>query len=142
MSDHESATTPEPGAHELARLYLDALEDVMEPEEYADLRTLVLTLIGAMAEPAGPDDPPSRVPLDIDLTPAVHDEWLTVMGILGSGRMDQTIVDVGDGTRTVVDSGLAADPEALAAFRAEVRERNRIRGQEREFLDGIEAGLS
>ncbi|MGW2780179.1 hypothetical protein ACWC3X_02825 [Streptomyces populi] len=143
MSDHESAaTTPEPGAHELARLYLDALEDVMEPKEHADLRTLVLTLLGAMAEPTGPDDPPSRVQLDIDLTPAVHDEWLTVMGILGSGRTDRTIVGVGDGTRTVVDSELAADPEALAGFCAEVRERNRIRGQEREFLDGIEADLS
>ncbi|WP_037623567.1 hypothetical protein [Streptomyces aureus] len=143
MSDHASPDDPPaPEAHELVRLYLDTLEDLMDPKEYADLRTLVLTFIGALAEPNGPDDPPARVHLDIELTPAVHDEWLIVLGILGSGRMDQKIVDVGDGTRTVVSSELAADTEALAVFCAEVRERNRVREEERRFLDGIEAELS
>ncbi|MGW0970709.1 hypothetical protein [Streptomyces sp. NPDC002516] len=143
MSDHESTVpTPQPQAHELARFYLDTLEDVMEPKEYADLRTLVFTLIGAMAEPVSPDDPPSKHQLDIDLTPAVHDEWLIIMGILSSGRMDQTIVDVGDGTRTVVNSELAADPAALGAFCAEVQERNRVREQERKFLHQAEADFS
>ncbi|MFI0960835.1 hypothetical protein ACH4S8_05385 [Streptomyces sp. NPDC021080] len=143
MHDHPSSdAAPGPEAHELARFYLDTLEDVMDPKEYADLRTLVSTLLEGMAEPVGPDDPPSERQLDIDLTPAVIDEWLTVMGILGSGRMDQTIVEVGDGSRTVVDGELASDPAALAAFCAQVRERNRIREQEREFLDGLEADLS
>jgi hypothetical protein len=143
LSDHASPDDPPaPEARELVRLYLDTLEDLMDPKEYADLRALVLTFIGALAEPNGPDDPPSRVQLDIEVTPAVHDEWLIVLGILGSGRMDQKIVDVGDGTRTVVSSELAADTAALAVFCAEVRERNRVREEERRFLDGIEAELS
>ncbi|WP_328663944.1 hypothetical protein [Streptomyces sp. NBC_00328] len=141
MSDHDdhesAAATPAP--NELAKFYLDTLENLMDPAEYADLRTLFFTLLGEMAEPITADDPPSERRLDIDLNPAVLDEWLTVMGILGSGRMDQTIVEVGDGSRTVVDSELAAEPEALAAFCAQVRERNRVREQEREILKGIEA---
>jgi hypothetical protein len=138
--DHESAAaTPAPKPFELARFYLDTLENLMDPAEYADLRTMFFTLFGAMTEPMTPDTPPSERRLDIDLTPAVLDEWLTVMGILGSGRMDQTIIEVGDGSRTVVDSELAADREALAAFCAQVRERNRVREQEREILKGLEA---
>lgn len=143
MSDHDdhesAAATPAPKAFDLARFYLDTLEDVMDPAEYTDLRTLIFTLLGAMSEPITPDDPPGERRLEIDMTPAVHDEWLIIMGILGSGRMDQTIIEVGDGSRTVVDSELAADPEALAAFCAQVRERNRVREEEREILKGIEA---
>ncbi|MFD5515438.1 hypothetical protein [Streptomyces sp. NPDC127066] len=141
MSDHESAAdTPGPKAHELARFYLDTLEDVMDPKEYADLRLLVFTLLEAMVEPIDPDDPDPERRLEIVMTPAVHDEWLTIMGILGSGRLDQTIIEVGDGSRTVVDSDTAADPQALAAYCAQVRERNRTREEERAILKGIEAG--
>ncbi|MGW3028283.1 hypothetical protein [Streptomyces sp. NPDC001221] len=140
MPDHESTgAIPGPKAQELARFYLETLEDLMDPKEYADLRVLTFTLLAAMAEPIGPDDPPSKRHLDIDLTPAVHDEWLSIMGILGSGRMDQRIVEVGDGSRTVVDSETAADPEALRTFCARVRERNRLRQEERDILNGIEA---
>ncbi|MER5402800.1 hypothetical protein [Streptomyces sp. NPDC002599] len=140
MSDHESsAGTPGPKAHELARFYLDALEDIMDPKEYADLRLLVFTLLQAMTEPIDPDDPDPERHLEVVMTPAVHDEWLTIMGILGSGRLDQTIIEVGDGSRTVVDSDTAADPQALAAYCAQVRERNRIREEERAILKGIEA---
>ncbi|MFJ6837081.1 hypothetical protein [Streptomyces sp. NPDC091209] len=56
--------------------------------------------------------------------------------------MDQTIVEVGDGSRTVVGSEIAADPEALRAFCAQERERNRILKQERDTLNGIEAASS
>ncbi|MGV9566157.1 hypothetical protein [Streptomyces sp. NPDC003480] len=140
MRDHENAdATPDPKAHELARFYLETLEDLMEPKEYADLRVLTFTLLAAMTEPISPDDPPSKRHLDINLTPAVHDEWLTIMGILSSGRMDQQIVEVGDGSRTVVDSETAADPETLRTFCAQVRERNRLRQEERDTLNGIEA---
>ncbi|WUD72077.1 hypothetical protein OG937_10395 [Streptomyces sp. NBC_00510] len=140
MPDHESTgAMPGPKAHELARFYLDTLEDLMDPKEYTDLRVLTFTLLEAMTEPISPDDPPSKRYLDIDLTPAVHDEWLTIMGILGSGRMDQRIVEVGDGSRTVVDSETADDPEALRTFCAQVRERNRLRQEERDALKGIEA---
>ncbi|MFF2364787.1 hypothetical protein ACFVU0_19115 [Streptomyces sp. NPDC058122] len=141
MSDHDSPTdTPGPKAHELARFYLDTLEDVMDPKEYSDLRALIFTLIEAMSEPIDPADPDPERRLDIDMTPAVHDEWLTIMGILGSGRMDQTIIEVGDSSRTVVVSETAADPQALAAYCAQVRERNRIREEERAILKGIDAG--
>lgn len=140
MPNHESTgATPGPKAHELARFYLDTLEDLMDPKEYTDLRVLTFALLGAMTEPIGPDDPPSKRHLDIDLTAAVHDEWLTIMGILSSGRMDQQIVEVGDGSRTVVDSATAADPEALRTFCARVRERKRLRQEERDTLNGIEA---
>lgn len=66
-------------------------------------------------------------------------EYMDLMGILGSGRMDQQIVEVGDGSRTVVDSETAADPEALRTFCAQVRERNQLRQEERDALNGIEA---
>ncbi|MFJ3308482.1 hypothetical protein ACIPSA_36635 [Streptomyces sp. NPDC086549] len=114
----------------------------MDPKEYADLRALVFVLLEAMGEPMGLDDPPGGRRLDIDLTPAVHDEWLTIMGILSSGRMDQRIVEVGDGSRTVTDSETAADPEALRTFCARVRKRNRLRWEERDTLNGIEAASS
>lgn len=139
MPDEESTgATPGLTAADLARLYLDTLQDLMDPKEYADLRVLALALLEAMAEPISPDDPPSTRSLDIDLTPAVQEEWLTFMGILCSGRMDQKIVEVGDCSRTVVDSETAADPEALDAFCAEVRERNRLRKKERDILEGME----
>ncbi|MFE9500282.1 hypothetical protein [Streptomyces collinus] len=38
--------------------------------------------------------------------------------------MDQQIVEVGDGSRTIVESEVAADPEALRALCAQGRERN------------------
>lgn len=140
MPDHESTgATPGLKAHELAVFYLDTLEDLMDPKEYAELRALTFAVLGAVAESVGPDDPPSECRLDINLTAAVLEEWLTVMGILGSGRMDQQIVGVGDGSRTVVDSETAADPEALRIFCAQVRERNRAHKEERDNLNGIEA---
>ncbi|MET8137451.1 hypothetical protein [Streptomyces sp. NPDC005251] len=140
MHDHESAgAEPGPQAHELAKLYLDTLEDPMDPKEYAALRVLAFAVLAGIAEPIDPDDSSSERRLDIDLTPAVIDEWMTFMAIHDSGRMDQTIVEVGDGSRTVVDSETAADPEALRNFCAQVRERNRIREEERDILKGIES---
>lgn len=143
MHEHENAgATPVPQAHELAQLYLDTLEDLMDPKEYADLRTFTFAVLRVVAEPMDPDDSSSERHLDIDLTPAVLDEWLTIMAILSSGRMDQTIVEVGDGSRAVVDSEIADDPEALRNFCAQERERNRIRKRERDILKGIEAASS
>ncbi|MFD5819219.1 hypothetical protein [Streptomyces sp. NPDC127038] len=140
MHDHASSdATPGPGADELARVYLDSLEEIMDPKEYADLRVLTFTLLGAIAESAGPDEPPYTRRLDVELTPAVIEEWLILTGIRRTGRMDQKVVEVGDGSRTVVDDELASDPQALEAFCAEVRARNREREQEREFLKRIEA---
>lgn len=140
MPDPESTgATSGPKSLELAQFYLDTLEDLMDPKDHADLCTLTFALLEAMAELTDPDDPPSNRHLNIDLTPAVHDEWLTVMGILGSGRLDQQIVEVGDGSRTVVDSETAADPEALRTFCAQVQERNRKRKEERDILNGIQA---
>ncbi|MFF9158595.1 hypothetical protein ACF1AB_40970 [Streptomyces sp. NPDC014846] len=137
MPDDESTDpTPRAKAHELARLYLDTLENLMDPAEYTNLRVPTLASLAAMTEPIDPHDARPERHLDIDLTPAVHDEWLTLMGILGSGRMDQQIVAVGDGSRTVADSEVAADPEALRALCAQVRERNRLRQEERDTLDG------
>ncbi|MFJ2730003.1 hypothetical protein [Streptomyces collinus] len=134
--------TPRVKAHELVGLYLDTLENLMSPAEYTNLRALTIASLAAMAEPIDPHDARSERHLNVDLTPAVPDEWLTIMGILGSGRMDQQIVEVGDGSCTVADSEVAADPEALRALCAQGRERNRLRQEERDTLKGIKTASS
>jgi hypothetical protein len=140
LHDHEgTGATPGPHARELAELYLSTLEDLMDPKEYADLKTFISAVYRGIAEPIDPDDPSPERHLDIDLTPAVIDEWLIFSGILSNGSMDQRIVEIGDGSRTVVDGGIADDPEALRDFCERQRERNRIREEERKILKGIES---
>ncbi|BAJ31829.1 MULTISPECIES: hypothetical protein [Kitasatospora] len=111
--DHDTAPT----RAEQVRLYLDTLRARMNPAEF---RVLGRILPGAVASLATPDtDHFIDVP-DEDrphLTSEVEDELLAVLSIVATGTMEHHIVDLGDGATTALDTGAAADPEAVRRMR-------------------------
>ncbi|MFI9270864.1 hypothetical protein ACIGXM_09170 [Kitasatospora sp. NPDC052896] len=119
------------------RLYLATLQARMDADQFRVLGMLLkdsVTLLTSEADEVGIDIPAED---ERFLTPEVREEFLAVLGILTTGRMDQQVIDLGDGTATVLDPAAAADPERVRELRDWAAEQRRRREHTASVLRGI-----
>ncbi|MFE2174431.1 hypothetical protein [Kitasatospora sp. NPDC059462] len=127
-----------PSRADQVRLYLDTLQARMDPDQFRILGRLLTGTVAGLASPTGD----GRIDLDDDdqvhLTREVKQELLAVLGIVATGTMEQHIVDLGNGSMTVMDPDTAADPDAVQQMRDwATRER-----REREHTDAVLRGIA
>ena len=112
---HEDAP---PSREDEVNLYLATLEARMDPEQF---RVLAALLVDASTLENGEQDTfRTEVAGDDEQlpTPAVMEEFLVIMGIINTGRMDQQVVDLGHGVTTVVTEDIATNPQQMRELRA------------------------
>lgn len=139
MDDDDTPGQDSPNTEHLVALYLETLQVRMDPAEYTVL-TEALRGFQHVMETGGEGG------FDIDdeeaFTPEVRKELMTVLAILGTGRMDQRVVELPGtgGARgwVVVDAAVADDPERLAELGRRLQEWERDRQATDAVLDGIE----
>ena len=107
-----------PSREDEVNLYLATLEARMDPEQFRALAALLVD--ASTLENAGQDTVRAEVAEHDEqlLTPAVLDEFLVIMGIISTGRMDQQVVDLGHGVITVVTEDIATNPQQMRELRA------------------------
>ncbi|MFJ6384658.1 hypothetical protein ACIQI7_32210 [Kitasatospora sp. NPDC092039] len=119
-------------------LYLDTLQARMDPDQFRVLGQLLGGTVAALASPDGE----GQIDIDDDdqvhLTHEVKQELLAVLGIVATGTMEQHIVDLGDGSMTVMDPDTAADPEAVQRMRDWAAQQRR----ERKHTDAVLRGIA
>ena len=106
-----------PSRQDQVRLYLATLEARMDPDEF---RVLAALLAGTeLMEQYGPDDVVHHIPEEDErfLTSAVVEEFLVVMAVINTGRLDQQVVSLGHGVTTVVTEDVATDPARMRRLR-------------------------
>ncbi|MFD3437188.1 hypothetical protein ACFWU3_06755 [Streptomyces sp. NPDC058685] len=136
-NDDNAPETPDDGL-DLASLYLESVKARMDPEQFATLEEAVDELAHMLSDgqpgtfEAGGRD---------SFTPDVQREFLAVMAILTTGRMDHHIVELpgpdGSTGYAVVTAEVANDPEKLAEFRADLHRQITEQQAVDEELDGI-----
>ncbi|WP_380286507.1 hypothetical protein [Kitasatospora purpeofusca] len=127
-----------PGRADQVRLYLDTLQARMDPDQFRVLGQLLTGTIASLASPTGD----GRIDIDDDdqvhLTRNVKQELLAILSIVVTGTMEQHIVDLGNGSMTVMDSEAAADPDAVQQMRDWAAQERR----EREHTDAVLHGIA
>ncbi|MFC1408566.1 hypothetical protein ACEZCY_04635 [Streptacidiphilus sp. N1-12] len=112
---HEDAP---PSREDEVNLYMATLQARMDPEQFRALAKLLV----AAGTPENGDRGTFAAEVDEEdeelLSPAVMEEFLVVMGIINTGRMDQQVVDLGHGVMTVVTEDIATDPDQMRELRA------------------------
>ncbi|MFE0459857.1 hypothetical protein ACFW1A_11460 [Kitasatospora sp. NPDC058965] len=132
----DDATEPSPG--DKAQMYLETLRLRMDPEPYRVLGEMLQEIVRLVAAPGRAAE---QVPAPEDeqyYTDEVRDELMVLVAILLTGRMDQHIVNVGNGFITVVDSDALADESRMAHLRDQAAERRRASNEQEDVLRGIE----
>ncbi|MGA5699695.1 hypothetical protein [Peterkaempfera bronchialis] len=127
-----------PSRADQLRLYLESLRIRMDPDQFRVLGRMItgpLKLIESGADTVDADIPDED---ERFLTREVRDEFLVVMGILATGRMDQQVVDLGSGITTVVSAEVAEDPVRLQELRDWAAARRRQQEETDAVLRGIE----
>jgi hypothetical protein len=61
------------------------------------------------------------------LTEDVMEEFLVIVGMLTTGRMDQQVVDIGGGITTVVTQDVATDPARMRELRTWAAQQRALR---------------
>jgi hypothetical protein len=99
-------------------LYMATLQARMDPDQFRVLAGLLVDANTAGDSEEGTFQ--AKVAEDDEqlLTPAVMEEFLVILGIINTGRMDQQVVDLGHGVTTVVTEDIATDPEQMRELRA------------------------
>ena len=105
-----------PSREDEVRLYLATLEARMAPEEFRVLASLLEdTAIleqenGDLNQEISEEDQPF-------LTRGVIEEFMVILAIINTGRMDQQVVNLGHGVTTVVTEDIATDPVQMHDLR-------------------------
>ena len=113
MGDEEAP----PSREDEVRLYLATLEARMPPQEFRVLASLLKDTevldqeSGDLAHEVPEEDQPF-------LTRGVIEEFMVVLAIINTGRMDQQVVNLGHGVTTVVTEDVATDPVRMHDLRA------------------------
>lgn len=116
-----------PTPQDQVSLYLEALELHMDPDQFR--------VLGALLEGAGQlyESGLEQVDTAVDeadeefLTEDVMEEFLVIVGMLTTGRMDQQVVDIGGGITTVVTQDVATDPVRMRELRSWAAEQRELR---------------
>ncbi|GAA1247332.1 hypothetical protein GCM10009665_42910 [Kitasatospora nipponensis] len=119
------------------RLYLATLQARMDPDQFRVLGRLVtgaITLLTSPSDELGIDISDED---EVFLTREVKDELLAILGILATGRMDQQVIDLGDGATSIMDPQAAADPVKVQELREWTAEQRRLRRETDTVLRGI-----
>jgi hypothetical protein len=97
-------------------LYLATLEARMDPDEF---RVLVSLLADTHVLEQDSGDLSHEVPEEDELflTRGVVEEFMVIMAIISTGRMDQQLVNLGHGVVTVVTEDIATDPAQMRNLR-------------------------
>ncbi|WP_042392937.1 hypothetical protein [Streptacidiphilus carbonis] len=119
-----------PTPQDQVSLYLEALELNMDPDQFR--------VLGALLQGAGQlyDSGMEQVDTAVDeedeefLTEDVMEEFLVIVGMLTTGRMDQQVVDIGGGITTVVTQDVATDPARMRELRTWAAEQRGLRDAE------------
>ncbi|MDX3771744.1 MULTISPECIES: hypothetical protein [unclassified Streptomyces] len=138
MNDNDDADeTPQDRIAKVA-LYLESVKARMPPEQFETLHQAVHEMIHLIADShegfleAGDRE---------NFTDDVQKEFLTVMAIVTTGRMDHQVVDMpgpdGSPGYAVVTTELANDPKALAELRDKLHHHATERKAINAALDGI-----
>ncbi|MDT0305922.1 hypothetical protein RM780_02960 [Streptomyces sp. DSM 44917] len=113
-------------------IYLRALRSRLGPKAFEAVVRAALEILAAASR--------EQERVDIDLPDDLRDEWLMLMAVLGSGRMDMRRLEIpGEegGGWAMVTAEAAEDPAVRARLRDFFAERHRQRAAERETLEGI-----
>ncbi len=116
-----------PTPQDQVSLYLEALELQMDPDQFR--------VLGALLQGAGElyESGMEQVDTAVDeadeefLTEDVMEEFLVIVGMLTTGRMDQQVVDIGGGITTVVTQDVATDPVRMRELRTWAAEQRGLR---------------
>ncbi|MHA6758619.1 hypothetical protein [Streptacidiphilus sp. PAMC 29251] len=118
-----------PSPEDKVGLYLEALELQMAPEQFRVLGSL-LEGAGQLYE-TGMKSVDAFVEAEDEefLTEDVMEEFLVIVGMLSTGRMDQQVVDIGSGITTVVTQDVAEDPARMRDLRHWAAEQRTLRNE-------------
>jgi hypothetical protein len=116
-----------PTPQDQVSLYLEALELQMDPDQFR--------VLGARLEGAGQlyESGLEQVDTAVQeadeefLTEDVMEEFLVIVGMLTTGRMDQQVVDIGGGITTVVTQDVATDPARMRELRTWAAQQRALR---------------
>jgi hypothetical protein len=116
-----------PTPQDQVSLYLEALELQMDPDQFR--------VLGALLEGAGQlyESGLEQVDTAVQeadeefLTEDVMEEFLVIVGMLTTGRMDQQVVDIGGGITTVVTQDVATDPARMRELRTWAAQQRALR---------------
>lgn len=126
-SEPVSEQPPDPSRLDQVRTYLAVLELTLEPGDFDQLAGFVQEIVDYLA--ANRDGAGAvRISFDREehVSQTVRHELLVVLGILLTGRMDQAVLELGDGIVTAVPEDQSRDPARLAEIhRAAVARRAR-----------------
>lgn len=122
MSDN----APTPSRVDQVQVYLEALQPTLEPDQFELLTNLFQEVLDFVA--GGVPDGTLQLVFDEDddVPTAVRDELMVLMAILTTGRMDQAVVDLGDGVTTVVTEEESHDPARMDEIHRFARGRARV----------------
>lgn len=116
-----------PTPQDQVSLYLEALELQMDPDQFRVLGALLegagqLYTFGLEQVDTAVDDADEEF-----LTEDVMEEFLVIVGMLTTGRMDQQVVDIGGGIVTVVTQDVATDPARMHELRTWAAQQRALR---------------
>ena len=116
-----------PTPQDQVSLYLEALELQMDPDQFRVLGALLegagqLYKFGLEQVDTAVDDADEEF-----LTEDVMEEFLVIVGMLTTGRMDQQVVDIGGGIVTVVTQDVATDPARMRELRTWAAQQRALR---------------
>ena len=116
-----------PTPQDQVSLYLEALELQMDPDQFRVLGALLegagqLYTFGLEQVDTAVDDADEEF-----LTEDVMEEFLVIVGMLTTGRMDQQVVDIGGGIVTVVTQDVATDPARMDELRTWAAQQRALR---------------
>lgn len=109
----------------------------MDPDQFRVLGLMMRGMgafLGSGERHGGFDLPDEDEP---HATAEVYDELMVILGILSGEGLDHQVVDVGDGTKVLVDSGTLADPAKMEKLRRDYHDWAERRRRDGEELRGI-----
>jgi hypothetical protein len=121
---------------ELLGLYIEGVRARMDEPHFA----VFLKAMHGLADFAESSGKLGVADLDDDeeqLKREVLTEVMQAAGILVTGRMDQVVVDLGDGIRALVTPEQAADPAVLERMRQNCVASSKLRREQADALKGI-----
>ncbi|WP_329028097.1 hypothetical protein [Streptomyces sp. NBC_00690] len=137
MNDENGSKDSGVGPAAFVGLYMQTLRARMAPAEYKTLATAVNEFCRQIAK----GGTGSFQIDDAAFTPGIHQELMTVITMLATGRADHHYIDVPGPNGTfggaMVQADIAHDPEQLAAVRAKLNNWWARREAEDATLDGI-----
>ncbi|GAA4760028.1 MULTISPECIES: hypothetical protein [Streptomyces] len=137
MDDHTPDDSPQ-DRMAMAALYLESVKARMDPEDFSTLHSAVEEMTRLMAEG---NEGFLEAGSAKNFAGDVQREFLVVMAIVSTGRMDHEVVDMpgpdGSAGYAVVTPEVAGDPEALAEIRDQVHTWMTERQAVDDALEGI-----